>query len=85
MQALCGAVVPVPHIDKRVTQLTVKDVIRPGSTRRLQGEGLPLPKDPLRRGDLVVEFDILFPDKSLNSIAETDKKVLAKHLPRILK
>lgn len=75
----------VPHIDKRVSNLTIKDVIKPGSTRRLAGEGLPFPKDPTHRGDLIVEFDIIFPDKSLSSIPDSEKRVFAKYLPQISK
>ena len=39
-----------------------EEMIRPTTTKRVQGKGLPTPKDPARRGDLVVHFDIAFPD-----------------------
>ena len=31
--------------------------------KRIQGYGLPFPKDPSRKGDLLVAFDIQFPEK----------------------
>ena len=40
----------------------MKDVIKPSTTRRISGEGLPNPKDSTKRGDLIVNFDINFPD-----------------------
>ena len=39
-----------------------EEMIRPTTTKRVQGKGLPTPKDPSRRGDLVVHFDIVFPE-----------------------
>ena len=39
-----------------------EEMVRPTTTKRIQGKGLPSPKDPSRRGDLVVHFDIVFPE-----------------------
>ena len=71
-------------IDKRHTQLKIQEVIKPGFTKRFAGEGLPYPKDPSRRGDLIVEFDIIFPE-TMSSLKESEKKVFANYLPKILK
>uniref|UniRef100_A0A8C5H1R6 DnaJ homolog subfamily B member 5-like n=1 Tax=Gouania willdenowi TaxID=441366 RepID=A0A8C5H1R6_GOUWI len=62
-EALCGCTVNVPTLDNRMMPLPCSDVIKPGAVRRLRGEGLPLPKSPSQRGDLVVEFQVLFPDR----------------------
>ncbi|XP_037548336.1 dnaJ homolog subfamily B member 5 [Nematolebias whitei] len=62
-EALCGCTVNVPTLDNRMMPLPCNDVIKPGAIRRLRGEGLPLPKNPSQRGDLVVEFQVLFPDR----------------------
>jgi len=52
----------VPTIDGRSIPLKMTDqVIQPETVRRIAGEGLPLPKQPTTRGDLIVEFDIEFP------------------------
>jgi len=83
--ALCGAVVTVPLLqrDKNVPAKSVTlnmkdDVIKPTTIRRVQGEGLPFPKDSSRRGDLLVKFDIQFPDR----IASNSKEVLFDVLSR---
>ena len=34
---------------------------RPGYTKTVPGEGMPITSDPKQRGDLVIEFDIVFP------------------------
>ncbi|XP_041825072.1 dnaJ homolog subfamily B member 5 [Melanotaenia boesemani] len=62
-EALCGCTVNVPTLDNRMMPLPCSDVIKPGAVRRLRGEGLPLPKSPSQRGDLLVEFQVLFPDR----------------------
>jgi DnaJ-class molecular chaperone len=38
-------------------------VFRPGYTKHVPGEGVPTSKDPNIRGDLVINFDIAFPNK----------------------
>uniref|UniRef100_A0A8C5A878 DnaJ heat shock protein family (Hsp40) member B1b n=1 Tax=Gadus morhua TaxID=8049 RepID=A0A8C5A878_GADMO len=64
--ALCGCTVRAPTLDGRTVTLTTSDIVRPGMKRRITGEGLPLAKSPGRRGDLVVEFEVKFPE-SLSS------------------
>ncbi|XDV16728.1 hypothetical protein PO909_016306, partial [Leuciscus waleckii] len=62
-QALCGCPVNVPTLDNRTVNLTTQDIFRPGMKRRVTGEGLPLPKSPDRRGDLIVEYEVKFPER----------------------
>uniref|UniRef100_A0A8K9XSS9 J domain-containing protein n=1 Tax=Oncorhynchus mykiss TaxID=8022 RepID=A0A8K9XSS9_ONCMY len=62
-EALCGCTVNVPTLDNRTMPLPCSDVIKPGAIRRLRGEGLPHAKTPTTRGDLVVEFQVAFPDR----------------------
>jgi DnaJ family protein B protein 13 len=59
--ALIGTTIHVPTLDGRVLDLPITDVVRPGFTRTIPGEGMPLVDDPKHRGDLIVEFDIEFP------------------------
>ncbi|KAH8380293.1 hypothetical protein KR009_009785 [Drosophila setifemur] len=62
-QALCGAPVSVPTLQgERIPVNSASEIIKPTSTRRISGRGLPFPKEPSRRGDLIVAFDIKFPD-----------------------
>merc|ERR1712180_79237 len=61
-EALCGSVIQVPTLEGKKVGLNCPDVIKPTTTKRLQGYGLPFPKEPSRRGDLIVSFDVLFPD-----------------------
>lgn len=76
-QALCGTTLQVPTIDGRKIPLRLNEVIKPNMVKRIQGEGLPQPKQSARRGDLIVEFDIRFPSKMTSSA----KEILSDCLP----
>lgn len=63
-QALCGCVVSVPTLNgDNLTLSLVNEVVKPTTVKVLPGYGLPYPKDPAKKGDLIVDFDIKFPDK----------------------
>ncbi|XP_077057451.1 dnaJ homolog subfamily B member 1b [Siphateles boraxobius] len=75
-EALCGCTVNVPTLDSRTVNLTTQDIVRPGMKRRVTGEGLPLPKSPDRRGDLIVEYEVKFPERLSQSAKDTIANVL---------
>ena len=76
--ALCGTNVSVPTLDgQRVTLNLTNEVVRPQTTKRLQSYGLPYPKDPQRKGDIIVHFDIQFPSK----LTESAREILSEVLP----
>ena len=78
LQAILGGVtINVPTLSKRTATLRVPDTINPTTVRRIAGEGLPYSKDPSRRGDIIVEFDIQFPD-----LPKATREKIAAHLPR---
>lgn len=75
--ALCGTRITVPTLDGPKIYLDYShDIIRPQTVKRLQGRGLPYPKDPSRRGDILVHFDIQFP----NQLTESAKEILRNEL-----
>lgn len=75
-EALCGCTVNVPTLDGRKINLPTQEIIRPGMKRHVTGEGLPLPKSPDRRGDLVVEYEVMFPERLCQSAKDTIANVL---------
>jgi len=77
--SLCGTVIEIPTLDGRKVGLNLMDeVIKPNTTKKLQGYGLPYPKEPSKRGDLIVKFDIQFPDRLSSSAKDVLSDVLSK-------
>lgn len=76
--ALCGTTIQVPTLSNRKIPLTLAEVVKPTTVKKIQGEGLPLSKNPSHRGDLIVEFDIVFP----NSIPQAAKDKLKDCIPQ---
>ncbi len=77
-EALCGhSSINVPTLfeDQKI-QLTLKNIVKPGSEQRLEGHGLPMAKSGRRRGDIIVKFDVEFPDE----LTEEQKNILAEIL-----
>jgi DnaJ family protein B protein 4 len=70
--ALCGCTLSVPTLDGRTLSVAVADVVAPGATKTVKGEGMPVSRTPAVRGDLVVKFDVAFP----RSLSEEKKRAL---------
>ncbi|XP_061536568.1 dnaJ homolog subfamily B member 1b [Phycodurus eques] len=76
--ALCGCTINAPTLEGRVVTVTATDVVQPGMKRRISGEGLPYPKRPDRRGDLIVEYEVKFPERLSQSARDTIAQVLPR-------
>jgi len=77
-QALVGATIRVPTLDNKYIPVKLTEVVKPSTVKRVQGEGLPHPKNPSSRGDLILQFDIQFPE----TLPKSAKDKLADVLPR---
>lgn len=78
-QALCGCTIEVPTMiaAKTIPLHFTNEIIKPNVVRRIQGYGLPIPKEPSRKGDLIVNFDIKFPEH----LSQSAKDILFDTLP----
>ncbi|XP_065057972.1 dnaJ homolog subfamily B member 13-like [Rhopilema esculentum] len=75
-EALTGCIVDVPTLDGRLLNIPINDIVRPGYTKTVKGEGMPVTNDKTGRGDLVIAFDIQFP----THLSPEQKDLLAKAL-----
>lgn len=76
--ALLGTQLQIPTLSgERVSLNLSNEIVKPNTTKRLRGHGLPYPKEPGKKGDIVVAFDIIFPDK----ISGHDRDTLRTLLP----
>eukprot|EP01113_Clastostelium_recurvatum_P000319 TRINITY_DN1013_c0_g1_i2.p1 TRINITY_DN1013_c0_g1~~TRINITY_DN1013_c0_g1_i2.p1 ORF type:complete len:418 (-),score=99.10 TRINITY_DN1013_c0_g1_i2:26-1279(-) len=64
IEALTGTKFTVTHLDGRtlVVSTVPGDVLTPGEVRAISGEGMPTYKRPFEKGDLLVKFNIVFPE-----------------------
>ncbi|KAE8748139.1 hypothetical protein FOCC_FOCC005142 [Frankliniella occidentalis] len=77
-EALCGIRIEVPTLTgERIPVNLTHEIIKPTTVKRIQGYGLPFPKEPTRKGDLLVSFDIQFPD----NLCQSAKDILFDALP----
>ncbi|XP_061701739.1 dnaJ homolog subfamily B member 1a isoform X2 [Syngnathoides biaculeatus] len=74
--ALCGCTVSAPTLDGRTITVTSRDVVKPGTKKRITGEGLPLSKWPNKRGDMILDFCVRFPDKLGQNTRDALRQVL---------
>lgn len=76
-QALCGCVAEVPTLTgERISLNLANEIIKPTTAKKYIGKGLPFPKEPSKRGDLIVTFDIKFPDSLTKSAKDMIQNVL---------
>jgi len=73
--ALCGTILHIPMLEpggRKIGLDCTGEIIKPQTIKRLQGYGLPITKEPGKRGDIIVHFEILFPD----NITKSSKDIL---------
>ena len=69
----------IEHLDGRKLQVSIPSgVVKPGQQTTLAGEGMPARKEGQvhKKGDLIVKWEIVFPDRLTPSQKEGIKKVL---------
>lgn len=78
-EALLGATIQVPTLDGRKKQIQMtNEIINPQTEKRIAGEGLPYPKLTSKKGDIIVKFDIKFPD----SLSQMQREMVSQYFPR---
>ncbi|XP_005922099.1 dnaJ homolog subfamily B member 13 [Haplochromis burtoni] len=60
--ALTGFSVDVQTLDGRLLSVLINDIVHPRYQKVLSGEGMPLSKNPSQRGNLIITFDLKFPE-----------------------
>ncbi|KQK03515.1 dnaJ homolog subfamily B member 1 [Brachypodium distachyon] len=63
VEALTGYTVRVTTLDGRSLSVPISSVIHPSYEEVIPGEGMPLPKEPSKKGNLRVKFNIKFPSR----------------------
>ncbi|GAV75492.1 DnaJ domain-containing protein/DnaJ_C domain-containing protein [Cephalotus follicularis] len=75
VEALTGYTAQLITLDGRSLTIPINSIISPTYEEVVKGEGMPIPKEPSRKGNLRVKFNIKFPSK-LTSEQKTGLKRL---------
>lgn len=62
-EALTGYTAQVTTLDGRTLTIPINSVISPTYEEVVKGEGMPIPKEPTKKGNLRIKFDIKFPTR----------------------
>uniref|UniRef100_A0A3B3UQH1 DnaJ homolog subfamily B member 13 n=1 Tax=Poecilia latipinna TaxID=48699 RepID=A0A3B3UQH1_9TELE len=77
--ALTGFSVVVETLDDKLLTIPINDIVHQSYKKVLSGEGMPLPQDPTQRGNLILTFDIEFPEKLSAESKQLIKQALNLH------
>jgi chaperone protein DnaJ len=71
-EALTGLEFTIEHLDKRtlLVKNKVGEVIKPGQVKMIENEGMPTHRNPFEKGQLYIKFDVEFPKKIPEDIAQ---------------
>ena len=72
--ALCSSVLAIPTLDGRTLSVPITQIVTPGATKTVPGEGMPTDRG---KGDLVIKFVIVFPQSLTLAQKAAVKKALA--------
>ncbi|XP_010253745.1 PREDICTED: dnaJ homolog subfamily B member 13-like [Nelumbo nucifera] len=63
VEALTGYTVQLTTLDGRNLTIPINSVISPSYEEVVKGEGMPIPKEPSKKGNLRIKFNIKFPSR----------------------
>jgi DnaJ homolog subfamily B member 4 len=75
-EALTGCTVHVTTLDGRSLTVAINNVISPGYEEVVPREGMPIPKDPSKKGNLRIKFIIKFPSRLTSEQKAEIKRLL---------
>eukprot|EP00245_Coleochaete_scutata_P008741 TRINITY_DN272_c0_g1_i1.p1 TRINITY_DN272_c0_g1~~TRINITY_DN272_c0_g1_i1.p1 ORF type:complete len:356 (-),score=95.77 TRINITY_DN272_c0_g1_i1:89-1156(-) len=75
--ALTGYTVAVNTLDGRTLNIPINEIVTPGYEKVIPKEGMPIAKEPGKRGNLRIKFDIKFPTRLSPAQKEAVKKILS--------
>lgn len=76
VEALTGYTVHLTTLDGRTLTIPINNIIHPNYEEVVSREGMPIPKDPSRRGNLRIKFNIKFPTRLTAEQKSGIKKLL---------
>ncbi|KAL9246430.1 hypothetical protein vseg_019965 [Gypsophila vaccaria] len=80
VEALTGTTLTLTTLDGRNLTVDVSDVVKPGREIVVAGEGMPISKEPRKKGNLRIKFDVVFPARlSAHQKADIKRVLLTRY------
>ncbi|XP_077212460.1 uncharacterized protein LOC143847497 [Tasmannia lanceolata] len=76
-EALTGCTVHLTTLDDRRLTIPINNIIHPNYEEVVPREGMPIPKDPSKRGNLRIKFNVKFPTRLTAEQKAEIKRLLA--------
>ncbi|KDP21245.1 hypothetical protein JCGZ_21716 [Jatropha curcas] len=76
LEALTGKTFDLTTLDGRYLTIPVTDIIKPGTEIVIPNEGMPISKEPHKKGNLRIKFDVGFPSRLTAEQKSDLKRVL---------
>lgn len=73
----CNTTVRIPTLTGEIVNLPLNEIIKPNTTKTIPYKGLPHTKDQSKSGDMIVSFDIIFPD----TLSQESRQLVSQALP----
>eukprot|EP00252_Welwitschia_mirabilis_P022701 TRINITY_DN6227_c0_g1_i1.p1 TRINITY_DN6227_c0_g1~~TRINITY_DN6227_c0_g1_i1.p1 ORF type:complete len:341 (-),score=87.24 TRINITY_DN6227_c0_g1_i1:105-1127(-) len=77
LEALTGCTVNLTTLDGRSLSIPVSELVNPTTEKVVPNEGMPIGKEPGKRGNLRIKFDIRFPSRLTSEQKQGLKKILS--------
>lgn len=77
VEALTGYTAQLTTLDGRNLSIPINAIISPTYEEVVKGEGMPIPKEPSRKGNLRIKFNIKFPTRLTSEQKTGIKRLLA--------
>lgn len=77
VEALTGCTVHLTTLDGRSLTIPINTIIHPSYEEVVPKEGMPIPKEPSKRGNLRIKFNIKFPSRLTSEQKAGIKRLLA--------
>ncbi|GMN40308.1 hypothetical protein TIFTF001_009533 [Ficus carica] len=76
VEALTGYTVQLTTLDGRNLTIPINSIISPTYEEVVKGEGMPIPKEPTKKGNLRIKFNIKFPSRLTSEQKTSIKRLL---------
>lgn len=76
LEALTGKTLDLTTLDGRNLMIPLTDIIKPGAEMVVPNEGMPISKEPGRKGNLRIKFDVKYPSRLTTEQKSDLKRVL---------